>query len=149
MDGGERAIMYDRVSGILPAPVGEGTHFRIPWFQTPNVMDIRTRPRSISSVTGTKGRRACLCARTTAQQHGGLPTNRAGGQRVGVLPPSFPDADLQMVNITLRVLSKPEVGDLAKIFRVRPATWDTCRESGRGGERLLPRPGCTLGLPYV
>lgn len=55
VDGGERAIMFDRFSGVLEAPVGEGTHFRLPWIQTPNVMDIRTRPRSISSVTGTKG----------------------------------------------------------------------------------------------
>ena len=47
--------MYDRLQGVLPSPIGEGTHFRVPWFQTPNVMDIRTRPRSISSVTGTKG----------------------------------------------------------------------------------------------
>ena len=47
--------MYDRIQGVLDEPVGEGTHFRVPWFQTPNVMDIRTRPRSISSVTGTKG----------------------------------------------------------------------------------------------
>ena len=49
--------MYDRLQGVLPQPIGEGTHFRVPWFQTPNVMDIRTRPRSISSVTGTKGPR--------------------------------------------------------------------------------------------
>lgn len=55
VDGGERAVMYDRIQGVLDDPVGEGTHFRVPWFQTPNVMDIRTRPRSISSVTGTKG----------------------------------------------------------------------------------------------
>ena len=47
--------MYDRINGVLDEAVGEGTHFRMPWFQTPNVMDIRTRPRSISSVTGTKG----------------------------------------------------------------------------------------------
>lgn len=55
VDGGERAIMFDRVSGVLETPVSEGTHFRVPYLQTPNVMDIRTRPRSISSVTGTKG----------------------------------------------------------------------------------------------
>lgn len=30
-----------------------------------------------------------------------------------------PSADLQMVNITLRVLSKPDVKTLAGIFRVR------------------------------
>ena len=55
VDGGERAIMYDRIRGVLEEPVGEGTHFRVPWLQTPNIMDIRTRPRTISSVTGTKG----------------------------------------------------------------------------------------------
>ena len=48
--------MYDRIRGVLDQPVGEGTHFRVPWLQTPNIMDIRTRPRTISSVTGTKGR---------------------------------------------------------------------------------------------
>lgn len=47
--------MYDRIRGVLDQPVGEGTHFRVPWLQTPNIMDIRTRPRTISSVTGTKG----------------------------------------------------------------------------------------------
>jgi prohibitin 1 len=40
---------------VLPEVTGEGTHIRIPWVQTMHVMDIRTRPRSISSVTGTKG----------------------------------------------------------------------------------------------
>ena len=55
VDGGERAVMYDRIRGVLDEPVGEGTHFRLPWLQTPNIMDIRTRPRTISSVTGTKG----------------------------------------------------------------------------------------------
>lgn len=47
--------MYDRLQGVLPQPIGEGSHFRIPWLQSPNIMDIRTRPRTISSVTGTKG----------------------------------------------------------------------------------------------
>lgn len=94
VDGGERAIMYDRISGVLDKPVGEGTHFRVPWFQTPHVMDIRTRPRSVSSVTGTK--------------------------------------DLQMVNITLRVLSKPDVEALAVIFRNLGVDWD---------ERVLPSIG--------
>ena len=48
--------MYDRIRGVLDQPVSEGTHFRVPWLQTPNIMDIRTRPRTISSVTGTKGK---------------------------------------------------------------------------------------------
>jgi len=33
---------------------GEGTHFRIPWLQTPHIFDVRIRPRNISSATGTK-----------------------------------------------------------------------------------------------
>lgn len=50
--------MYDRLKGVLPEPIGEGTHVRIPWLQNPTIMDIRTRPRSISSVTGTQGKHA-------------------------------------------------------------------------------------------
>ena len=49
--------MYDRLQGVLPQPIGEGSHFRVPWLQSPNIMDIRVRPRTISSVTGTKGER--------------------------------------------------------------------------------------------
>ncbi len=55
VDAGERCVMYDRIQGVLPEPIGEGSHLRIPWLQSPNIMDIRTRPRTISSVTGTKG----------------------------------------------------------------------------------------------
>jgi prohibitin 1 len=49
-------VIFDRFRGILPEVTGEGTHFRMPWVQTPHIMDIRTRPRTISSVTGTKGK---------------------------------------------------------------------------------------------
>lgn len=94
VDGGERAVMYDRIQGVLPVAVVEGTHFRIPWLQSPAVMDIRTRPRSISSVTGTK--------------------------------------DLQMVNITLRVLSKPDIDSLSTIYKNLGLDWD---------ERVLPSIG--------
>ena len=86
--------MYDRISGVLPEPVGEGTHLRVPWLQTPHVMDVRTRPRTISSVTGTQ--------------------------------------DLQMVNISLRVLSKPDVEMLPAIFKSLGTDWD---------ERVLPSIG--------
>ena len=34
--------------------IGEGTHFRIPWLQTPHLFDVRIKPRNISSSTGTK-----------------------------------------------------------------------------------------------
>jgi hypothetical protein len=53
--------VFDRFRGVLEETSGEGTHFRIPWVQTPHIMDIRTRPKTISSVTGTKGRDAACC----------------------------------------------------------------------------------------
>lgn len=94
VDGGERAVIFDRFRGVLPESVGEGTHFRVPWVQTPHIMEIRTRPRSISSVTGTK--------------------------------------DLQMVNMTLRILSKPHLDRLPWIFKNLGIDWE---------ERVLPSIG--------
>eukprot|EP00816_Leptocylindrus_hargravesii_P004985 CAMPEP_0196805158 /NCGR_PEP_ID=MMETSP1362-20130617/4900_1 /TAXON_ID=163516 /ORGANISM="Leptocylindrus danicus, Strain CCMP1856" /LENGTH=276 /DNA_ID=CAMNT_0042177897 /DNA_START=121 /DNA_END=951 /DNA_ORIENTATION=- len=55
VDGGERAVMYDMLrGGILDDVRSEGTHFMIPFVQRPIVLDVRTRPREIPSVTGTK-----------------------------------------------------------------------------------------------
>ena len=55
VDGGEQAVLFDRLKGVLPHTSSEGTHFLVPWLQKAVIFDIRTRPRSISSVTGTKG----------------------------------------------------------------------------------------------
>ena len=54
VDGGERAVLFDRFRGVLPEASDEGTHFLIPWVQTAHTMDIRIRPRLIPSATGTK-----------------------------------------------------------------------------------------------
>jgi prohibitin 1 len=62
VDGGERAVIFDRFRGVLAETSGEGTHFRMPWVQVPHIMDIRTRPKVISSVTGTKGEGKRCCA---------------------------------------------------------------------------------------
>ena len=62
--------------------------------QTPYIMDIRSRPREIKSVTGTK--------------------------------------DLQMVNIYLRVLSRPREDKLPKIFQTIGMNYD---------DRVLPSLG--------
>ncbi|KAK1262985.1 hypothetical protein QJS04_geneDACA011861 [Acorus gramineus] len=78
VDGGERAVIFDRLRGVLPEAVSEGTHFRVPWLQVPYIFDIRTRPHTFSSNSGTK--------------------------------------DLQMVNLTLRVLSRPDESRLPRIF---------------------------------
>ncbi|BBN03222.1 prohibitin 1 [Marchantia polymorpha subsp. ruderalis] len=94
VDGGEQAVLFDRFRGVLEETAGEGTHFLIPWLQRPFIFDIRTRPRVITSVTGTK--------------------------------------DLQMVNLSLRVLSKPDVEKLPYIFKTLGVDYD---------ERVLPSIG--------
>jgi len=55
VDGGERAVMFDNLrGGILPDVIGEGTHIKVPVIQRPVILDVRTKPREILSVTGTK-----------------------------------------------------------------------------------------------
>lgn len=95
VDGGERAVMYDLLrGGVRPDVIGEGTHFLIPFVQRPIVIDVRTKPREIPSVTGTK--------------------------------------DLQMVNIKLRVLWRPIVEEMPKLYRELGTDFD---------ERVLPSIG--------
>ncbi|OVA20467.1 Prohibitin [Macleaya cordata] len=94
VDGGQRAVLFDRFRGVLDETVGEGTHFLVPWLQTPYIFDIRTKPHTFSSVSGTK--------------------------------------DLQMVNLTLRLLSRPEVPRLPYIFKTLGIEYD---------EKVLPSIG--------
>ena len=55
VDGGERAVLFDTLrGGILPTVRKEGTHLLIPFIQSPKIIEIRTKPREIPSVTGTK-----------------------------------------------------------------------------------------------
>jgi prohibitin 2 len=117
VDGGHRAIKYTRIGGVKQEIFNEGlspfclinyhpegvaqqqlnvlkfigTHFRIPWFETPIDYDVRAKPRNVASLTGTK--------------------------------------DLQMVNITCRVLSRPKVEALPQIYRTLGTDYD---------ERVLP-----------
>jgi len=54
VDGGHRAVIFDRFQGVQNAVVGEGTHFMIPWVQKPIIYDIRARPKNVPTVTGSK-----------------------------------------------------------------------------------------------
>jgi prohibitin 1 len=54
VDAGHAAVIFDRLSGVLPKSVEEGTHFLIPWLQRPIFFDVRTKPRNISTTTGSK-----------------------------------------------------------------------------------------------
>ncbi|KAF1949831.1 hypothetical protein CC80DRAFT_497183 [Byssothecium circinans] len=92
--GGTRAVIFDRLSGVKEDVISEGTHFLVPWLQKAIVFDVRTRPRNISTTTGSK--------------------------------------DLQMVTLTLRVLHRPEVKLLPKIYQNLGLDYD---------ERVLPSIG--------
>lgn len=54
VDAGHRAVIFDRFMGVKQAVIGEGTHFFIPWVQKPIMFDVRTRPRNVPVVTGSK-----------------------------------------------------------------------------------------------
>jgi len=91
VDGGHRGVVFNRITGVRQKVYGEGTHFIIPFVEKPVTYNVRSRPRNISSPTGSK--------------------------------------DLQMVNITLRVLSKPVISKLPIIYQTLGTDYD---------ERVLP-----------
>lgn len=55
VDGGERVVIFDRFRGVLGSVSGEGTHFVVPWVQKPIFFSIRSKPRNVPVVTGSKG----------------------------------------------------------------------------------------------
>ncbi|XP_074654167.1 prohibitin-2-like [Tubulanus polymorphus] len=91
VDGGHRAIIFSRIGGVKNDVYTEGLHFRVPWFHYPIIYDIRSRPRKITSPTGSK--------------------------------------DLQMVNISLRVLARPDAMQLPNMYRQLGTDYD---------DRVLP-----------
>lgn len=94
VQGGQRAVIFDRLNGVQETVVGEGTHFLIPWLQKAIIYDVRTKPKTIATTTGSK--------------------------------------DLQNVSLTLRVLHRPEVLRLPKIYQSLGLDYD---------ERVLPAIG--------
>jgi len=54
VDGGHRAVIFDRFTGVKNYVVGEGTHFLIPWVQRPIIYDVRSQPRNVPVITGSK-----------------------------------------------------------------------------------------------
>lgn len=56
VEGGHRAVLFDRFRGVQEKVSGEGTHFLVPWVQRPIIFDCRSRPRNVSVITGSKGK---------------------------------------------------------------------------------------------
>ncbi|CAF1026388.1 unnamed protein product [Rotaria sordida] len=54
VDEGHRAVIFDRFQGVKLDVIEERTHFMISWLHRPIIFDIRTRPRSVPSITEIK-----------------------------------------------------------------------------------------------
>lgn len=54
VQGGHRAVVFNRIVGMKDTVYGEGLNFNIPWFERPVVFDIRTRPVNLQTLTGSK-----------------------------------------------------------------------------------------------
>eukprot|EP00933_Yihiella_yeosuensis_P081457 TRINITY_DN95071_c0_g1_i1.p1 TRINITY_DN95071_c0_g1~~TRINITY_DN95071_c0_g1_i1.p1 ORF type:complete len:285 (+),score=65.47 TRINITY_DN95071_c0_g1_i1:71-925(+) len=91
VDAGCMAVKYNRLSGVGSDTYAEGVHFLLPWFERPIVFDVKARPHTMSSLTGSK--------------------------------------DLQMVNISLRVLCRPDTRKLGDIYKTIGLDFD---------EKVLP-----------
>ncbi|KAL5548453.1 hypothetical protein UlMin_003684 [Ulmus minor] len=52
VDGGHRAIVFNRILGVKDKVYPEGTHLIIPWFERPIIYDVRARPHLVESSTG-------------------------------------------------------------------------------------------------
>ncbi len=48
--------MFNRIYGVTGTVYEEGTHVRVPWFDTPYMYDIKIRPHNIQSLTGSRGK---------------------------------------------------------------------------------------------
>jgi prohibitin 2 len=91
VDGGHRAIIFNRLVGMKNNVYGEGLNFNIPWFEWPVIFDIRTRPCNLQTLTGSK--------------------------------------DLQMVEVGVRVLHRPDPDKLVWMYQHMGMNYD---------QRLLP-----------
>ncbi|KAL9250852.1 Prohibitin-2, mitochondrial-like protein [Drosera capensis] len=54
VDGGHRAIVFNRIYGIKDKVYPEGTHLIIPWFERPIIYDVRARPHLVESTSGSR-----------------------------------------------------------------------------------------------
>lgn len=54
VEAGNRAIIFNRVVGMKDNVYDEGLNFKIPWFERAYNYDIKTRPNSLQTLTGSK-----------------------------------------------------------------------------------------------
>jgi prohibitin 2 len=54
VEGGHRAVVFNRIVGMKDVSYGEGLNFNLPWVERPIIYDIRTRPVNLQTLTGSK-----------------------------------------------------------------------------------------------
>ncbi|CAN6297102.1 unnamed protein product [Urochloa humidicola] len=54
VEGGHRAIVFNRIEGIKEKVYPEGTHLMIPWIERPIIYDVRARPNLVESTSGSR-----------------------------------------------------------------------------------------------
>merc|ERR1719410_2845926 len=76
VDGGQRAVVLNMLSGVDERVRGEGTHLKVPWLMQPKIYNIRTRPKLIQTTTGTKDLQTVTihCRMLFKPEVSGLPT---------------------------------------------------------------------------
>lgn len=116
VDGGQRAVIFNRFKGVESRVVGEGTHFRFHFHPlggtSPRTESHGFKPPSYSTFGLGLG-----------------PSRQPRAPKVAALPLVLNRRDLQVVNITLRVLSRPEIDKLPLIYNTLGVDFD---------ERILP-----------
>jgi prohibitin 1 len=54
VDGGEKALIFNKIGGLKQKVYGEGLHFKIPFLQDPIHFDVRLTPNVLETKTPTK-----------------------------------------------------------------------------------------------
>jgi prohibitin 1 len=79
VDGGEKALIFNKIGGLKNKVYGEGLHFKLPFLQDPILFDVRLTPNVLETKTPTK--------------------------------------DLQNIEISVRILFKPNDQNLYYIYK--------------------------------
>jgi len=100
---GYRAIKFNRFVGVRDRTFDEGTHILIPWVERPIIYAMRMDEHIVASRTGSKGSSLLLVLVRSVSRD----IDRAARNQ----------PDLQMVDITLRTLFRPDPDNLPTIYR--------------------------------
>ena len=79
VETGQKAFLFNKVTGVSDVTVKEGFNFKLPWFEKPVIYNVRSTPRTFTSTTAS--------------------------------------ADLQSVQLSLRVLYRPDPDRLQTVYR--------------------------------